>query len=248
MTSLTANIAEIFSSLQGEGPHVGEPMTFVRFGGCSIRCRFCDTPEALGHSDICRIETPPGSEKFSEMPNPVSVTTLLDTLASFSDDTISVTGGEPLEQAGFLAEWLPALASGRRILLETNGILYEELRRVLPFVHIVGMDMKLPSSSGVRPLWEEHYAFLKVVLVSGRELYVKVVVTAGTCDRDIQAAIDLIVRTNKHIPLVIQPASPTLKFHDSVCENRLRSIERLLRAYLPQVHTIPQVHKELGVL
>ena len=33
----------IFSSLQGEGRNVGRPATFVRFSGCNLACKWCDT-------------------------------------------------------------------------------------------------------------------------------------------------------------------------------------------------------------
>lgn len=33
----------IFRTVQGEGALQGQPMTFVRLGGCSVGCRWCDT-------------------------------------------------------------------------------------------------------------------------------------------------------------------------------------------------------------
>jgi 7-carboxy-7-deazaguanine synthase len=37
-------IAEIYTSLQGEGLLTGRPSLFVRTSGCNLRCWFCDTP------------------------------------------------------------------------------------------------------------------------------------------------------------------------------------------------------------
>ena len=243
-----ANIVEIFSSRQGEGPHAGERMTFVRFEGCSLGCRYCDTPQGRGHLEHFRVEEPPGSGQFVLRPNPAGAAALSEALAAFDDPTVAVTGGEPLEHAAFLAEWLPSVAAARRVLLETNGIHAKELARVLPFVHIVSMDIKLPSSAGIAPRWADHEAFLRTAVASRRETYVKIVVTAETADRDLEAAIALVARTNKFLPVVIQPASPTLAFHHPAAPERIDAVERLCGAYLPDVRVIPQMHKQWGVL
>ncbi len=41
--NMQAKISEIFKSIQGEGPYQGINQVFVRFFGCNLCCRFCDT-------------------------------------------------------------------------------------------------------------------------------------------------------------------------------------------------------------
>ena len=37
------NISEIFYSLQGESSFAGKLCVFIRFAGCNLRCKYCDT-------------------------------------------------------------------------------------------------------------------------------------------------------------------------------------------------------------
>jgi len=244
----TANIVEIFSSLQGEGPYAGTPMTFVRFEQCSLSCRWCDTPQAFMHHDVCRIESPPRYESFIDVPNPVTATKLNELIDSFENECISVTGGEPLLQVAFLSEWLPTQSFKQRILLETNGVHAAALAQVLAHVHIISMDFKLPSSTGTKPLWAEHAEFLRTALTGHKEIYIKIVVTERTMDRDLQEAIRLISHTNKYLPIILQPVSPTLTFHETITDSRLSSLLRIFSTYLPNVSMAPQMHKQWGIL
>jgi 7-carboxy-7-deazaguanine synthase len=103
------SIVEIFATLQGEGPFVGQPSVFVRLGGCNLACSFCDTEfEAFEEMDI------------------VSVVEQVEKLAANTHDLVVITGGEPLRQN--IAPLCEALLSkGLRVQIETNGTLWREL-------------------------------------------------------------------------------------------------------------------------
>ena len=64
-------VSEIFSSVQGEGPHVGERHLFIRFCGCHRACQFCDT--VVERTETVVIEKIAGSGQFDQLPNPLSV-------------------------------------------------------------------------------------------------------------------------------------------------------------------------------
>lgn len=242
-----AQLVELFSSPQGEGLYVGVPMTFVRFGTCSFGCKWCDTPQSKCYKGDFKIESPVGSGKFIEKKNPVSIADLNDLLLRFENNFLSVTGGEPLEQVDYLNEWLPTQSS-RKILLETNGILPQALKLVLQYVDVISMDFKLPSSAGCGPCWDEHSEFLRIASSSGKELYIKIVVSQATSDRDVEEAIRIINSVNRFIPVFIQPVSKTLAYQEGITDVRLQSIERICSIYLPNVKTLKQMHKQWGVM
>lgn len=243
-----ANITEIFSSVQGEGPYTGTPMTFVRFVGCNINCRWCDTDTALGSEMTYRIETPPQSGRFITHQNPVTAESLNNHLLYFTDNYIAATGGEPLLQADFLIEWLGSGKSDRKILLETNGICFKELKEISKYIDIISMDIKLPSSTGGKSYWNEHSCFINNALYSGKEFYIKIVVTADTTNKDLQDAISMISSANKFIPVVIQPVSETKSYREKISDTQIESFARLCGMWLPNVKIMGQLHKEKGLL
>ena len=59
-----AHLVEMFSSIQGEGIHVGASTLFVRFAECDLRCRWCDTPESWRRGKVARLEGQRGLGEF----------------------------------------------------------------------------------------------------------------------------------------------------------------------------------------
>ncbi|MCX5680766.1 MAG: 7-carboxy-7-deazaguanine synthase QueE [Candidatus Omnitrophica bacterium] len=133
---MNAKISEIFKSIQGEGKYLGVSQVFVRFFGCSLNCKICDTPYAKGNS--AEYEEYTSGKLLSEIRR-----------LSQGIHSVSLSGGEPLEQKDFLKSFLPLLKKqGMKTYLETNGVLFENLKEVIKHVDIVAMDMKLPSATG----------------------------------------------------------------------------------------------------
>ena len=134
MENHSLRITEIFHSLQGETTTVGLPTVFVRLTGCPLRCGYCDTAYAFE-----------GGEKMA-------IQDILDTVADYNTDYITVTGGEPLAQPQCI-ELLQQLCDlGYRVSLETSGAMpVEEVDpRVIKIV-----DLKTPGSGEVsRNLYE----------------------------------------------------------------------------------------------
>ncbi len=252
-TMTHARLSEVFVSIQGEGPWIGERHIFVRFQGCDMRCRYCDTPAAItepegdGVREFCRVQTAPRMPAvYERVPNPVSAAQLTELCARLSipgpsRSTISLTGGEPLLQHAFLTQWLPALKRDYRVYLETNGIHYDAMDSLGTMVDIVSMDFKLPSATGLRPYWEEHERFLAAA--THTLLFVKAVVTRDTQMADILFSARLIAKRDTSIPLVLQPAGGPL----APDAKTLIDFQDAALGIIRDVRVIPQAHKMLNV-
>lgn len=100
-------VLEVFNSIDGEQPRMGEITTFVRLAGCNLKCDYCDTP----HSQSLR-----SGEK-------TTVIELIKTIHTKRiNNNITITGGEPLLQMVPLEELCHRLKTlGYNINIETNG-------------------------------------------------------------------------------------------------------------------------------
>ena len=157
-------VVEIFSSIQGEGLHLGRRQIFIRLADCNLACAYCDTE--FFRASIFPCEIRPGCGFSTDMPNPVASYEIAELVAGWKRDlpgahhSISITGGEPLCQADALAVWLPELRKILPVHLETNGTLPDALAPLLSEIDFISMDIKLASVTGVPTPWEEHRRFL----------------------------------------------------------------------------------------
>lgn len=241
---MAAPLIEVFTSFQGEGPYVGYPQLFIRFAGCNLRCRYCDTPVTAGES--ARIEVTAGRGDFRLLPNPVSAQRLLPFVRGAPRwlHSWSLTGGEPLLYPAFLRELLSAARSASiKIYLETNGTLHEALTEVIDLVDIIAMDIKLPSSSGLPPLWTRHREFLAVA--KQKQVFVKVVIGKETEEDEIEIAASLVASVAAGTPFILQPVSGPAGV-EVISTEHLFKLYRRACGYLGNVRVIPQVHKAAG--
>ncbi len=240
-------VSEVFGSFQGEGPFVGERHVFVRFSRCSLGCAYCDTPGSAGPAPHARFERGPGGPEMLA-DNPVPAGPVVDAALSQEpypgfNSALCVTGGEPLEQPEFLLALLKTLEGRFKVLLETNGLHAENFSGVSGLVDVVSMDVKLPSVSGLGPLWERHRQFIGVC--GGKELVVKAVVSGGTPLDEVARAAKLAAEAPGAV-FVIQPLTGP-DGRPSVDGARLFEFYKEARGMTSNVRVIPQVHRMMGV-
>lgn len=247
---MKAAIREIFSSVQGEGPYVGLRQIFLRFAGCNLSCRYCDTVKALyGERECCQVEVDPGTGIFEEILNPLSVDEVVDIVTKKFPlplhHSVSLTGGEPLLQADFLMDLLPPLRKlGTAVYLETNGTLFENLVKVIRLVDIVSMDIKLPGTAGCSPMWDSHLQFLSIAKQAG--VFVKIVMDDSSSLQEYEKALELVAGVDREITLVIQPM--TSGSGCSLSPGRALELQAVGLKKLKDVRVIPQAHVMMNQL
>jgi organic radical activating enzyme len=218
-------ISEIFESIQGEGIYLGERQLFVRFFGCNLKCRYCDTR----------------MDSFIEY----EPEDLVNELKKYGDGfhSVSFTGGEPLLQKDFLKEVLGLTRKcGFRIYLETNGTLPESLSEIIDYLDFVAMDLKLPSSTGLSDFWDTHHKFLQIA--SQKEVFLKAVICRDTKEEDLRATLRFIQDNNKSVVLVLQPNSYE---NDALLKEKIEGFRNICLDEKVSACIIPQVQKIINI-
>ena len=240
-------LVEAFTSVPGEGPLVGCRQVFLRFAGCNLACRFCDTEHAP--SALARVERTPGERDFIAVPNPVSVQEMIDLVARLNPaacHSLVLTGGEPLVHADFLREFLPLAPPTRHgVYLETNGTLCDALSRVLDLVDFIAADVKLPRACGAGDLFAEHRRFL--TLARKKLLCVKAVISGETTEEEMDRLAGLVAQVCPETVLILQPVTPAGGV-PPVPPARALTLQRRALAQARDVRLIPQTHHIMGQL
>lgn len=103
----TFSVIESFISIDGEGPMAGALAIFVRFKGCHLRCKWCDTVYAWEEGAISQEKT---AQEIYAM------------IKASGVNHVTLTGGEPLQQEG-IGDLLKLLSEDKCLTthIETNG-------------------------------------------------------------------------------------------------------------------------------
>ena len=244
------NVSEVFVSFQGEGLHAGRRQLFVRFGGCPLRCRYCDTPESLVTVPTCRILGPDGERGRSNPFAPAALAAEVAALAASAPPlhAVAVTGGEPLLQVDFIATWLAEHPPEVPVLLETAGILPARLRRVLPWVAIVSLDVKCPTNTGERARWDEHEECLRAAVAAKCDVYVKIPVDEATAPYEVARGAELVGRVAPGVPLFLTPITESDTPRLAVGAVALERFHAVASQVHPDVRLLPQLHKVRGII
>lgn len=143
------------ATVQGEGPAIGTPCTFLRLGGCNLRCGVnggwkCDSSFTWDWTGINGVKYSP-----REQTRRGSFDDIIAWLKKFNDETavrlLVVTGGEPLLQDNALSRLLEELHDTDWWMkgswcthVETNGTLIPTFS--FPFINLYSVSPKLANS------------------------------------------------------------------------------------------------------
>jgi len=171
-------VCEIFYSIEGEGLDMGKPYVFLRLSGCNLRCKWCDTKYAWSEG----VEIP--------------VDKVIDAIARYGCNNVSITGGEPLLQAEEVYKLLDKCYNWS-FQINTNGTLFN--KDIFDMVDLITMDCKCPSSCERSDL----NVIKKTYVEYAGKVQFKFVI-ANAVDYEYATAV-ILTEELKHVPIIFQP-------------------------------------------
>jgi organic radical activating enzyme len=195
--------------------------------------------------------------KFMSAANPMTGTRVLryvKALRTPDVHSVSLTGGEPLQAGDFLIEVARKCKSaGFRTYLETGGMSPRVMARVLRYVDIAAIDLKLPEHLAVPPegwpeLLEGELACVRMAVEKGAKTFVKIVALTSTEVKTIGQICKRLTSVAR-VPLVLQPVTPAWKVRRKPTLDRMFCLSKAaVEAGIEEVAIIPQIHKAIRAI
>ncbi|MDR2623514.1 MAG: 7-carboxy-7-deazaguanine synthase QueE [Methanobrevibacter sp.] len=230
---MKAPISEIFSSIQGEGTLMGRRQIFLRFSGCNLDCKYCDTINSKNtdHGDLLSVD---------------EVIDKIDGLITPDLHSISFTGGEPTLYPRFINEIVESYED-IKTLLETNASLPEKIN-LIDNITYASVDIKLPEhfQRWDPNIFKNELKSIEMLMEKRVSIYCKIVILPSTKINEVEEiVVELSKKTDdQDIPLIIQPSSPINKWKRK--KEKILKVSEVCGKYM-DVLTIPQVHNCLGI-
>lgn len=234
-----ARVSEIFTSIEGEGLFVGKKTLFIRFSGCHLKCRWCDTKYALPLDSGTEYQI----DEIEDL--------IIRELQPFTYK-VNFTGGEPLLQTDAvikLADFIKK-QTNLKTYIESSCFDSELFSKVLPYIDICKIEFKTDDSKVVEnevydSLLLNEIKCLELAVESSKTTYIKIVVTNST---NLESFKNLVYNISKKIKpsdilgFIIQPSHGV----DQPTVNKLLDTYDIVQPMFPEVRIIPQLHKEIG--
>ena len=221
-------INSIFLSLEGEGINIGVPEIFVRFQGCGMKCKNCDTPEA----------------KNPNRGRNMSVDKIIEKIKRLNYKRVVLTGGTPLEQNIIDLKKLIRKLKIKNyfITLEATGCdkITPSISDIFNKVDFISFDVKSPST-GVN-------IFERGCMRWGWKSQYKIIVSD---EKDYKFAKQVISKyTNSRYKFIITPCwnvnrNINIKFIQKIWKNILR--DKLNCRVILQQHKVVYGSNKVGV-
>lgn len=234
-----ARVSEIFTSIEGEGIFVGKKTLFIRFSGCHLKCRWCDTQYALPLDSGTEYQI----DEIEDL--------IIRELQPFTYK-VNFTGGEPLLQTDAVIKLADFIKKQTKLktYIESSCFDSELFSKVLPYMDICKIEFKTDDSKVVEnevydSLLLNEIKCLELAVESNKTTYIKIVVTNSTnleSFKNLVYNISKKIRPSDIVGFIIQPSHGV----DQPTVNKLLDTYDIVQPMFPEVRIIPQLHKEIG--